>query len=214
MAPVGAPRVAGPALVERERQLSALERVLGSAQGGEGALLIVEGPAGAGKTALLDAGCARARDAGLEVLAASGGELEVGFPYGVARQLFERTWAGLSAKPGRSPRSGPAELADVVLAGPAGKDLPAGEDGSFGILHGLYWFVVNLAAQRPLLLVVDDAQWADAASLRCLSYIARRREGLAIAVVGRSGPVIRRRRLTSSTWFAAQHRPTSSAWGR
>lgn len=183
MVPVGGTRGAGPALLERERQVAAVERVLGGAQGGEGALVLVEGPAGAGKTALLELALVRAREAGLHVLTASGGELEVGFPYGVVRQLFESPWAGFSAIERGSPRSGTAELADVVLSGPPAKDLPAGEDGSFGILHGLYWFAVNLAAQRPLLLVIDDAHWADGASLRCLSYIARRLEGLPVGMV-------------------------------
>jgi DNA-binding CsgD family transcriptional regulator len=183
MVPVGGTRGAGPALLERGRQVAAVERVLGGAQGGEGALVLVEGPAGAGKTALLELALVRAREAGLHVLTASGGELEVGFPYGVVRQLFESPWAGFSAIERGSPRSGTAELADVVLSGPPAKDLPAGEDGSFGILHGLYWFAVNLAAQRPLLLVIDDAHWADGASLRCLSYIARRLEGLPVGMV-------------------------------
>ena len=183
MAPLGGTRVAGPALLERERQLTALERMMEAAQGGEGAVLLVDGPAGAGKTALLERACVRAREAGLNVLTASGGELEIGFPYGVVRQLFERTWAAFSADDGASPRSGTAALADVVLSGPPASELPAGEDGSFGILHGLYWFVANLAAERPLALVIDDAHWADAASLRSLSYIARRLDGLAVGLV-------------------------------
>ena len=38
------------------------------------------------------------------------------------------------------------------------------------MLHGLYWLVVNLAAGRPVLLAVDDAHWADEASLRWLAW--------------------------------------------
>jgi AAA ATPase domain len=177
MAPLGGTRVEGPALLERERQLTALERMMEAAQGGEGALLLVEGPAGAGKTALLEMACVRASEAGLNVLTASGGELEIGFPYGVVRQLFERTWAAFSADDRVSPRSGRAALADVVLSGPPASDLPAGEDGSFGVLHGLYWFVANLAAERPLALVIDDAHWADAASRRSRAVGRPRRRG-------------------------------------
>jgi predicted ATPase len=40
---------------------------------------------------------------------------------------------------------------------------------SLGILHGLYWLAVRLAEEAPLLIVVDDAQWADEPSLRILS---------------------------------------------
>ena len=59
---------------------------------------------------------------------------------------------------------------------------PAG-DSWFAVLHGLYWLVVNLAASRPLLIAVDDAQWADEPSLRWLAYLAPRLEGLAAGIL-------------------------------
>ena len=50
-----------------------------------------------------------------------------------------------------------------------------GAPGSeFGTLHGLYWLVANLSDEGPLLLVVDDAHWADRASLRFLAFLAPR----------------------------------------
>ena len=51
------------------------------------------------------------------------------------------------------------------------------------MLHGLYWLVANLAATRPLLIVVDDAHWADEPSLRWLAYLAPRLEGLAAGLL-------------------------------
>ena len=51
------------------------------------------------------------------------------------------------------------------------------------MLHGLYWLVVNLAARGPLLIAVDDAHWADEASLRWLAYLARRLDGLAAGLL-------------------------------
>jgi predicted ATPase len=59
----------------------------------------------------------------------------------------------------------------------------AAVDASFGTLHGLYWLCANLAMQRPLLLVVDDAQWADESSLRFLGVLARRLDALAVLVL-------------------------------
>jgi len=58
-------------------------------------------------------------------------------------------------------------------------------------VHGLYWLTVNLAGRRPLLVTVDDVQWADVGSLRWLAYLARRLEGLPVLVVAtvRSGEV-------------------------
>ncbi len=85
--------IAGPtegALAERDEELSRLEAALSRAEAGEGGLVVVEGPAGIGKSRLLAAarGMAGARE--LRTLRARGGELERDFAYGVVRQLFER----------------------------------------------------------------------------------------------------------------------------
>jgi DNA-binding CsgD family transcriptional regulator len=60
-----------------------------------------------------------------------------------------------------------------------------GEEGadSFGVLHGLYWVVVGLATETPLVLCVDDVQWADRPSLRFLVHLARRLEGTPAALL-------------------------------
>lgn len=76
-------------LLEREFQLRVLDDRLGAAAGGDGSLIVVLGPPGAGKSALLAATAGLARRRGLRVVTASGGELEVEFPFGIARQLFE-----------------------------------------------------------------------------------------------------------------------------
>ena len=56
-------------------------------------------------------------------------------------------------------------------------------DASFAALHGLFWLVVNLAGDGPLLLVVDDLHWADRSSLRFVAYLAGRLEALPVGVV-------------------------------
>ena len=76
-------------LLEREEELAAIERLLLAVLDGTGGLLTIEGEAGAGKTALLDAAARRGEEEGLRVLRARGGEFERDFPHGVVRQLFE-----------------------------------------------------------------------------------------------------------------------------
>ena len=76
-----------------------------------------------------------------------------------------------------------AALLDVALAEPA--PLPFGPEGAFAVLHGLYRLTANLARRRPLALLVDDAHWADAASLRFLAYLGNRLEPGAGAARGR-----------------------------
>jgi hypothetical protein len=76
-------------LLEREEQLALIERLLVETREGHGAFVLLEGPAGIGKSRLLDAACEAAETHGVQVLRARGGELEVDFSYGVVRQLFE-----------------------------------------------------------------------------------------------------------------------------
>jgi len=77
-------------LLERERELQLLERCVADAEMARGALVVIDGPAGIGKTSLLRAVTAHARDRGLTVLAARGAPLEQNFSFGAARQLFEK----------------------------------------------------------------------------------------------------------------------------
>jgi DNA-binding CsgD family transcriptional regulator len=172
-------------LRERERELAAVEALLER----RGRMLLLEGRSGIGKTSLVEAACARADELGHQVVRARGSELESGFAFGVVRQLFERRLAGAGRGEREALLAGPAAAARPLLSGelagqpggqPAGQ--PAG-DSSFAVLHGLYWLVVNLAASRPLLIAVDDAQWADEPSLRWLAYLASRLEGLAAGML-------------------------------
>jgi DNA-binding CsgD family transcriptional regulator len=64
----------------------------------------------------------------------------------------------------------------------------SGVDSSFAILHGLYWLCANLAADGPLCLVVDDAHWADPASLRYLAFLLTRLEELDAALIVATRP--------------------------
>ena len=159
-------------LLERDAELDAIDALIAAARAGDGTLAVIEGEAGIGKTALLAAARRGGSSAGMTVLAAAGSELEHEFAYGVVRQLFEP----LLAEPVRARAlfSGPAALATQVI----GAQAVAPDGNQFGALHGLYWVAVNLAAERPLLLVIDDAHWADPASLRYLLHLAQRIEGL------------------------------------
>jgi DNA-binding CsgD family transcriptional regulator len=183
----------GKRLLERERELELIEDRIEAAREGRGSLLLFEGPAGIGKSELLAATSSRAEDSGFQVLAARGGELEQGLAFGVVRQLLEGRIAAAEEQERRRVLAGAAALAAPAL-GLAGHDAPVegglgSGDPSAAIQHGLYWVAANLAEHSPLLLSVDDLQWADAASMRWLVYLARRLEGLSVLIAAsvRSG---------------------------
>jgi predicted ATPase len=98
----------------------------------------------------------------------------------VVLQLFDRRLALVPEDERESLLSGSAAAVRPLLLGQAVAS--AASDTSFAMLHGLYWLVANLAARRPLLIVVDDAHLADEPSLRWLAYLAPRLEGLAVGL--------------------------------
>ena len=184
---------AGPAdddilLLERDRELERIRRHLRQARDGGGGALVVGGPAGIGKTAVLDAVRAAAEGDGFRVLRARGAELEREFAFGVVRQLVEPLLAEASDEERAVLLDGPPGVAARLLGlpltpGASNEPAPAAPDPSFAVLHGLYWLVANLAAERPVALVVDDVHWADGGSLRFLSFLMPRLEELRVSVL-------------------------------
>ncbi len=166
------------ALLEREFELSRMDEMIAACGAGAGRLLVIEGRSGMGKTSLLAEVRKRATGAGMVVLAARASELEREFSFGVVRQLFEPVVTRLGEAERSRLLAGAAEWAGPVL-GLAGKEL---QPTPFAALHGLYWLTADLAARAPLLLAIDDAQWADIQSLRWLSYLRNRLEDLPILI--------------------------------
>jgi DNA-binding NarL/FixJ family response regulator len=195
-------------LLDRDREVAALDERVAEARDGSGRLVLIEGPAGIGKSGLLAELRERARPR-LRILSARASELEREFAFGVVRQLFEAEVAargpggplagataggstgplagaatpgftgplpGAPARDSSDPLAGAAAPAAAVFASAPGA---AGEgDASFAALHGLFWLTLNLAAEHPLLLAVDDLHWCDRPSLRFLAYVARRLDGV------------------------------------
>ena len=176
-------------LLEREVQVAALRALADATRSGGGRFVVVEGTAGIGKTRLLAEGRAIAGSAGMRVLAARGGELEGEFAYGIVRQLFEPLLAVVSPELRVELLSGPAALIASLLGAsqPTGSQDAAAE-GSFAIVHGLYWLAANVALHQPTLLAIDDLHWADTPSLRWLLYLTRRLEGVPLLVVAGTRP--------------------------
>jgi DNA-binding CsgD family transcriptional regulator len=189
-----APLPVDDSLLERHEELATIESALAEARDGRGSFVVVEGPAGIGKTALLAAVRTAAVNGGMRVLRSRGTELELDFAFGVVRQLFEPALTDLSELERADllqagSRAGPADGLLGLLGAPAVEDEPRSEvDPSFALLHGLYWLSANLSAAQPLCVVVDDAHWADAPSLRYLAFLLTRLEELNVALVVATRP--------------------------
>ena len=164
-------------LLDRDRELEALGALLDAAARGRGGAAVVEGPAGIGKSELLRAAARAAAERGVRPLVARAAELERDLPYGVVRQLLEPPVLGASETERAALLEGPARRAAELL------DLGGAESEPSAAAHGIFWLVANLAAGTPLLVAVDDIQWADEPSLRALAYLGRRLDGLPVALV-------------------------------
>src|SRR5262245_12374164 len=174
------PRLATP-VIEREEALEAIAATLAAARDGSGRCLVMEGAAGLGKSRLAAEAADSAVADRMTVLRARGAELERDFSFGVVLGLFVPL---LTAA---------AEERDALLSGAAGLCTPLltpGEqvpdtlvESEFPLLHGLHWLAANAAERAPLLLVVDDAHWADPPSLRFLLYLLQRLDELPIAML-------------------------------
>ena len=175
---VSSPPAPSP-LIERAVELEVLRAAVDRLAAGGSGVVMVEAPAGLGKTALLDHGAKLATAAGCLVRRAAPGPLERHFPFGVVRALLEAPLREASI----------AERAHLLdgAAAPAGELLlegtAPGGDSAMLMAHSLLWLCSALAESRPLVLVVDDAQWADRCSLAVLSYLARRIEDLPLLII-------------------------------
>ena len=173
-------------LLERETELARIGALIEGVATGSGAVVCIEGPAGIGKTRLVGEAAAIGTGSGLRVLVARGGELEREFAYGVVRQLLEPSVEGPHR---RRLLAGAARHATAALAlDPAAGTRGSDRDAGMAALHGLYWVCVNLCELHPVLVVVDDAHWADEPSLRFLEYLSGRLDGLRLGLVVAARP--------------------------
>jgi DNA-binding CsgD family transcriptional regulator len=166
-------------LLEREREVGELRSALEAVSAGGGRAIGIEAAAGLGKTRLLQEVRADASSAGLAVLAGRATELERDFPFALVRQVLGVAVAGLSAADRDRVFEG-ASAARGALGFEVGEER---SHDTFAVLHALYWATAALAEQQPLLIAVDDAHSADAASLGYLGFLLPRLEDLPILLV-------------------------------
>ncbi len=160
-----------------------MDELLAAGRAATGQLLLVEGHAGIGKSALLDAAVLRARADGMTVMRARASELESDFAFGIALQLFEPLLAGADDETRDRLLAGSAALAGPLLERPTSWGGDEAVDRSYPVMHGLFWLLTNLAETSPVAIMIDDAHWADRASLRFVLYLLQRLDEMAVSII-------------------------------
>src|SRR3954452_2408818 len=164
-------QVPGGRLLGRQRERDVLDRLLEAAREGGGGGLLVHGETGAGKSALLDYAVDAAPQS--RVVRTAGVEGEMELPYAALQQLCSPSLDLSERLPG--PQRDALEVAFGLSAGPA--------PDAFLVGLAVLGLLSEAAEERPLLCVVDDAQWLDRASARALAFAARRLLAEKIALV-------------------------------
>ncbi|HEX3714272.1 MAG TPA: AAA family ATPase, partial [Trebonia sp.] len=160
-----------PRLYGRETECESLAGLVSGTRRGHGAVLVVRGEAGTGKTALLDHAACLAE--GAQVIRAAGAEPEAALPYAGLHQLC----GPMTGLLGRLavPQRAALETVFGVKAG--------AEPDRFLVGLGILRLLTEAAAERPLICLVDDAQWLDSASAQALAFAGRRLGSVPAAVV-------------------------------
>jgi len=149
-------------LFGRQRERGVLDRLLVGAREGHGGAIVVLGEPGVGKTALIEQAITSAQD--FRVLRTAGQEGETELAYAALVQLCAPGLDRLVRLPA------PQRDAMMVASGLCAGDPP----DRLLVALALLTLLSEMAAERPLLCVVDDAQWLDRASAQAVAFVARR----------------------------------------
>jgi tetratricopeptide (TPR) repeat protein len=177
-----APAVAG--LVGRDEELALLAGLIRRVAGGRGGSVLIEGEPGIGKSALVRAALAQAPAVGCQVFWCAGDEL------GQALPLLPFLDGLRVREPSANPRRG-------AIVGLLRGEVPAGRgtDVVAVLAEQLLALVTEQCAVRPAVLVVDDLQWADPASVALWGRLARLARQVPLLLVGMMRPVPQREDL-------------------
>src|SRR3954452_21548440 len=146
----------------RQDECAVLDGLLDGARAARSGVLVVRGDAGVGKTALLEHAIRSASD--VRVLRAIGVESEMELPFAALHQLCMSLLDRLERLPG--PQRDVLQTTFALSTGAAPERFLVG----LAVLS----LLSDVAEERPLLCVVDDAQWMDRASAQALAFVARR----------------------------------------
>src|ERR1700716_1267465 len=158
-------------MLDRRSESEVLDRLLEAVRGGESRVLVVRGEPGVGKSALLEYVAGRA--SGFRVARAAGVQSEMELAFAGLPQLCAPMLDGMGRLP--APQRDALGTAFGLRAGAA--------PDRFLVGLAVLGLLSEVADERPLVCLVDDAHWLDRASLQALEFVARRLFAESVALV-------------------------------
>jgi DNA-binding CsgD family transcriptional regulator/tetratricopeptide (TPR) repeat protein len=156
------PTIGGVGFIGRTHERERVDVMLAQARGGQSAVVVIRGEPGIGKTALLRYASRQA--SGLRTTEVEGVQAEMELPFAGIHRLCAPMFDGIEVL------AEPQQNALRVALGVASGDAP----DKFLVAVAVLNLLSATAEQRPLLCLVDDAQWLDVASMQALGFVARR----------------------------------------
>ncbi|MFF2372802.1 AAA family ATPase [Streptomyces xiamenensis] len=169
-------------LIGRARETEALRGMLARTARGRGGGAIINGPVGCGKTELLQSFAEHAADSGALVLSAACSETEDSMPFSAIAQAFQHAPIPVDQLHTLQVIA-PDEDCLSFLSGDRADLAERVEQIYPPVMNHLWRALLDLSAQRPIVIVIDNVEHADAFSLRGLSFIARRVRSARVMVV-------------------------------
>jgi predicted ATPase len=162
MTPIPGPKSRASALTDRLRERDALDRLIGAVRAGQSRALVVRGEPGVGKTVLLEYLAGQAR--GCRVARAAGVQSEMELAFAGLHQLCAPMLGHAERLP--APQQDALRIAFGLVGGPP--------PDRFYVGLAVLSLLSEVAAEHPLICVIDDEQWLDQASVQALGFAARR----------------------------------------
>ena len=177
-------------LVGRSAELDQLRLAVRQVADGTGQAILITGEAGIGKTRVVTEGLDAARQLAVQVFWGTAEELERRRPFGAIADCLD-----LGGSPLDGRRAAITRLLEEDVGGVDGGWFGTSPEAEFRVVEALVALVEELSARSPVMVALEDLQWADPSTLLVLQRLGRRVGQLPVLLVGTARPVPRSQEL-------------------